>query len=119
MAGLVADQYDRRKVVRVALIGQLAFLIPRSFLAMKGGPSLAVLYIVASGFAASRLLHARDECAAFRHGADALPRAIALGRLRGAWGHSGPVLGGYASRSRRARLWLCRRADGVTLPPRS
>lgn len=99
MAGLVADQYDRRKVVRIALIGQLAFLIPLCFLAMKGGLSLAVLYIVASGFAASRAFYmpAMNALLSATVPVEALPRAIALGAIAGrVGGILGPVLGGYA-----------------------
>jgi MFS family permease len=47
LAGLAADRHDRRLVVRAALMGQLACIVPLTLFAWHGALSLTVLYVVA------------------------------------------------------------------------
>jgi MFS family permease len=99
VAGLVADRCDRRFVVRFALAGQLACVVPLALVAWHEGVMLLLLYVVAAGFAAARAFYmpAMNALLSATVPPEALPRAIALGAIAGRTGGIlGPLLGGYA-----------------------
>lgn len=99
VSGLVADSFDRRVVVRLTLLAQLACAAVLMGMSQAGGVSLILLYLVAALFAAARAFYlpAMNALAPNLVPVEVLPRAIALNAIAGrVGGIVGPVLGGYA-----------------------
>lgn len=92
--GLAADRFDRRNVVRLALVGQLSCAAILSLMAFGPGAGLYTLYAIAACFAASRAFY----MPAMNALPPALvPQAIAISAVAGRIGGIlGPVLGGFA-----------------------
>lgn len=98
-AGLVADRHDRRMVVRLALLAQMAAVGVLVVLEALGQADLPVFYLVAAGFAAGRGFYApaMNALAPALVPPEILPRAIAVSAIAGRIGGIvGPVLGGFA-----------------------
>jgi MFS family permease len=96
VAGLAADRFDRRFVVRLSLLGQAAAV---SVLCLAGRHEIGLVYAVAVGFAGARAFYmpAMNALAPALVPVAVLPRAIALSAVAGRIGGIlGPVLGGYA-----------------------
>jgi MFS family permease len=98
VAGLVADRFDRRLVVRFSLLGQ-ALAIGALFACGSWGAHHAiVIYLAAIAFAGARAFYmpAMNALAPALVPPGVLPRAIALAAVAGRIGGVlGPVLGGY------------------------
>ena len=99
VTGLAADRFDRRQVVRLALLGQ--FLCPAALTLMEMGPgqTLYALYGAAALFAAARAFYmpAMNALPAALVPRETLPQAIAFSAIAGrVGGILGPVLGGFA-----------------------
>ncbi|QGP81159.1 MFS transporter [Sphingobium sp. CAP-1] len=97
--GLAADRFDRRKVVRVALTGQLLCPAALTFLAFGSGQNLYALYLAAALFAGARAFYqpAMNALPPALVPPAALPQAIAVTAIAGRIGAiMGPVLGGFA-----------------------
>ncbi|SER44542.1 MFS transporter [Sphingobium sp. YR768] len=97
--GLAADRYDRRNVVRLALVGQLSCATILSLLAFGPGAGLYTLYATAALFAASRAFYmpAMNALPPALVPRATLPQAIAISAVAGRIGGIlGPVLGGFA-----------------------
>ena len=95
-AGLAADRFDRRLVVRLSLLGQALAV---SMLCLAGGRAIGLVYMVAVGFAAARAFYmpAMNALGPALVPTAVLPHAIALSAVAGRIGAIlGPVLGGYA-----------------------
>jgi len=97
--GLAADRFDRRIVVRLTLVAQLACVGVLTAVGLGGPVPLWLLYAVAAGFAAARAFYmpAMNALAPSLVPPEVLPRAIATSAIAGRLGGIlGPVLGGYA-----------------------
>lgn len=99
VTGLAADRFDRRKVVRFALLGQWLCPAALTLLAWGPGQSLYALYLAAALFSAARAFYmpAMNALPAALVPRQTLPQAIAISAIAGRIGGiSGPVLGGFA-----------------------
>jgi MFS family permease len=97
--GLAADRFDRRNVVRLALVGQLSCAAILSLMAFGPGAGLYTLYAIAACFAASRAFYmpAMNALPPALVPRSTLPQAIAISAVAGRIGGIlGPVLGGFA-----------------------
>ncbi|NWK98381.1 MFS transporter [Sphingobium lactosutens] len=97
--GLAADRFDRRMVVRAALIGQLFCPAALTFLAFGPGQNLYALYLAAALFAGARAFYqpAMNALPPALVPPGTLPQAIAVTAIAGRIGAIlGPVLGGFA-----------------------
>ncbi|WP_231738601.1 MFS transporter [Novosphingobium sp. FSW06-99] len=98
-AGLAADRFDRRLVVRLSLAGQLLSVAVLFAVAVAGAHGPALFYLAAAAFAASRAFYmpATNALGPALVPIEVLPRAIAVSAVGGRIGGiMGPVIGGYA-----------------------
>ncbi|WBQ15705.1 MFS transporter [Sphingobium yanoikuyae] len=99
VTGLTADRFDRRVVVRVALLGQWVCPAVLTLLAFGPGTNLYALYLAAALFAGARAFYqpAMNALPPALVPPAALPQAIAVTAIAGRIGAiSGPMLGGFA-----------------------
>ncbi|MFD2428946.1 MFS transporter [Sphingobium scionense] len=99
VTGLTADRFDRRVVVRAALLGQWACPAVLTLLAFGPGANLYALYLAAALFAGARAFYqpAMNALPPALVPPAALPQAIAVTAIAGRIGAiSGPMLGGVA-----------------------
>lgn len=99
VAGLAADRYDRRALVRLSLAGQMLSVAALLAASLSGYDGLGLFYGAAAAFAACRAFYmpAMNALGPLLVPAEVLPRAIAVGAVAGRIGGiMGPVLGGYA-----------------------
>lgn len=99
ITGLAADRFDRRQVVRLSMLGQLACPAMLALLAFGPGQELATLYLAAALFAAARAFYmpAMNALPPALVPRPALPQAIAISAIAGRIGGIlGPVMGGFA-----------------------
>jgi MFS family permease len=99
LAGLVADRFDRRHVLRASLAGQLLAVVPLLAAALAGSTSAWLFYAAAAAFAASRAFYmpANNALGPLLVPAEILPRSIAITAIGGRIGGiMGPVIGGFA-----------------------
>jgi MFS family permease len=97
--GFTADRFDRRQVVRVALIGQILCPAALTLLAFGPGQNLYALYLAAALFAGARAFYqpAMNALPPALVPSATLPQAIAVTAIAGRIGAiMGPVLGGFA-----------------------
>ena len=97
--GLIADKFDRRMVVRVALCGQFLCPAALTLLAFGPGQNLHALYVAAALFAGARAFYmpAMNALPPALVPPATLPQAIAISAIAGRIGAIlGPVLGGFA-----------------------
>ena len=99
VAGLAADRFDRRHVVRLSLFGQALAVGVLFASGAAGTPHAWVIYTAAIAFAAARAFYmpAMNALAPALVPPAVLPRAIAIGAVAGRIGGIlGPLIGGYA-----------------------
>lgn len=99
VAGLAADRFDRRMVVRGSLAGQLASVVVLFVVSLSGVHGLGLFYAAAATFAAARAFYmpATNALGPALVPVEVLPRAIAISAVGGRIGGiMGPMIGGYA-----------------------
>ena len=99
IAGLAADRFDRRQVVRLSLIGQGLGVIALLIAGLSGVHEAWLFYATAGAFAAARAFYmpAMSALGPALVPIVVLPRAVAFGSVGGRIGGiMGPVIGGYA-----------------------
>lgn len=99
VAGLAADRFDRRHVVRLSLLGQALAVTALFAAGSAAAHHVWVIYAAAIGFAAARAFYmpAMNALAPALVPAAVLPRAIAVAAVAGRIGGIlGPLIGGYA-----------------------
>lgn len=99
LTGLVADKFDRRMVVRIAMCGQLFCPAVLTLLAFGPGQNLYALYVAGALFAGARAFYipAMNALPPALVPGTVLPQAIAMSAIAGRIGAIlGPVLGGFA-----------------------
>jgi MFS family permease len=99
ISGVVSDRFDRRHVVRVALIVQVACAGALALAQATQTMSLLLLYVVAAASAAGRSFYmpAMNALGPLIVPRSLLPKAIAINAIAARIGGIlGPVIGGYA-----------------------
>jgi len=99
VAGLAADRFDRRQVVRLSLLGQVLSVLALMVAGLSGVHAPWLFYATAGVFASARAFYmpAMNALAPALVPIEVLPRAIALSAVGGRIGGiMGPVIGGYA-----------------------
>ena len=96
-AGQMADQYDRRKILMLGIIGQVVCAICFGIVALQTSPSLTLLFVVSAVFSGARsfLVPASAALVPMLVSKEILPKAVAWSSLAQQFGRAvGPALGG-------------------------
>ncbi|MBC2666001.1 MFS transporter [Novosphingobium flavum] len=99
ITGVVIDRFDRRDVVRLSLIAQIACAGVLAAASLSGTMTLYLLYAMAAGTAAARAFYmpGMGALGPLIVPREHLPKAIAINSIAGRTGGIlGPVIGGYA-----------------------